>query len=105
MTFSNYVEVGDHFGYCNFYSAVRFLSEDLKVMHSSIRHLWSKTMLRSLFESAYKWRVSFLGFRYISLVFLLINNSINRLCLYQFLGTKTTESNKSLKTDANGAYW
>ena len=38
------------------------------------------------------------------LVFLLISNLINRLCLHQFLGTKTTEANKSLKTDANGAY-
>ena len=34
--------------------------------------------------------------------FLLIKNP--RLCLHQFLGTKTTEANKSLKTDANGAY-
>ena len=36
-------------------------------------------------------------------VFLVIKNPINRLRLYQFLGTKTTEANKSLKTDANGA--
>ena len=28
----------------------------------------------------------------------------NRLCLHQFLETKTTEVNKSLKTDANGAH-
>ena len=33
----------------------------------------------------------------------LIKNPINRLRLYQFLRTKTTEANKSLKTDANGA--
>ena len=38
------------------------------------------------------------------LVFLLISNLINRLCLHQFLGTKTNEANKSLKTDANRAY-
>ena len=39
-------------------------------------------------------------------VFLVINNPIiNRLCLHQFLGTKATEANKSLKTDANGAYY
>ena len=36
--------------------------------------------------------------------FLLISNLTNRLRLHQFLGTKTTEMNKSLKTDANGAY-
>ena len=40
----------------------------------------------------------------LSLVFLLISNLINRLHLHQFLGTKTTVANKSLKTDANGAY-
>ena len=40
----------------------------------------------------------------LSLVFLLISNPTNRLRLHPFLGTKTTEVNKSLKTDANGAY-
>ena len=40
----------------------------------------------------------------LSLVFLLIRNLISRLRLHQFLGTKTTLVNKSLKTDANGAY-
>ena len=35
---------------------------------------------------------------------LLISNLINRLRLHQFLRTKTTEANMSLKTDANGAY-
>ena len=29
---------------------------------------------------------------------------MNKLRLYQFFGTKTTEKNKSLKTDANEAY-
>ena len=38
-----------------------------------------------------------------SLVFLLISNLTNGLRLHQFLGTKTTEANKSLKTDANSA--
>ena len=38
----------------------------------------------------------------LSLVFLLISNLTNGLRLHQFLGTKTTEANKSLKTDANG---
>ena len=33
-------------------------------------------------------------------VFLLIKNPINRLCLHQFLETKTTEVNKLLKTEA-----
>ena len=37
-------------------------------------------------------------------VFLLLKNPINRLPLHQFLGTKTTEVNKSLNTDANEAY-
>ena len=37
---------------------------------------------------------------YLRLVFLLINNLTNGL-LHQFLATKTTEANKSLKTDAN----
>ena len=41
----------------------------------------------------------------LSLVFLLISNPINKLCLHWFLGTKTTEVGKSLKTDANGAYY
>ena len=40
----------------------------------------------------------------LSLIFLLISNPTNRLRLHQFLGTKTTEANKSLKTDANGAH-
>ena len=38
-----------------------------------------------------------------SLIILLISNLINKLRLHQFLGTKTTETNKSLKTDANVA--
>ena len=37
------------------------------------------------------------------LVFLLISNLISWLHLHQFLGTKTTEANKSLKSDANGS--
>ena len=41
---------------------------------------------------------------HLSLIFLLISNLINKLRLHQFLGTKTIEANKSLKTDANGAY-
>ena len=40
----------------------------------------------------------------LSLVFLLISNLTNWLLLHQFLGTKTTKANKSLKTDANGAH-
>ena len=40
---------------------------------------------------------------YISLIFLLISNLINKLHLNQFLGTKG-ETNKSLKADANEAY-
>ena len=34
---------------------------------------------------------------------LIIKNPINRFRLHQFLGTKTTEANKSLKTDATRA--
>ena len=45
-----------------------------------------------------------LTFLYISLVFLLISNLTNGLRLHQFLGTKTNEANKLLKTDANGAH-
>ena len=37
-------------------------------------------------------------------VFLPIKNPINRLRLHQFLSAKTTEANKSLKTDAKEAY-
>jgi hypothetical protein len=40
----------------------------------------------------------------LSPLFLLISNLINKLGLDQFLGTKTIETNKSLKTDANEAY-
>ena len=32
---------------------------------------------------------------------MLISNLINKLRFHQFLGTKITETNKSLKTDAN----
>ena len=39
----------------------------------------------------------------LSLVFLLISNLTSCLRLHQFLEKKTTETNKSLKTDANGA--
>ena len=39
-----------------------------------------------------------------SLVFLLIRNLTNGLSLPQLLGTKTTEVNMVLKTDANGAH-
>ena len=42
---------------------------------------------------------------HLSLLFLLTSNLISWLFLHQFLGTKNTEANKSLKTDANGAYW
>ena len=42
-------------------------------------------------------------FIYLSLVFLLISNPTSWLRLHQFLWSKTTESSKSLKTDANGA--
>ena len=38
------------------------------------------------------------------LIFLLIINLTNGLRLHQFIGTKTTEANKSLKTDANRAH-
>ena len=38
------------------------------------------------------------------LVLLLISNLTNGLRLHQFLRTKTTETNKPLKTDANGAH-
>ena len=41
---------------------------------------------------------------HLSLVFLLISNLTNGLHFSQFLGTKTTEVNKFLKTDANGAH-
>ena len=40
----------------------------------------------------------------LSLVFLFISKLISRLRLHQFLGTKAIVANKSLKTDANGAY-
>ena len=43
-------------------------------------------------------------FRVYSLVLLLISNLTNGLRLHQFLMSKTTEVNKSLKTDANGAH-
>ena len=39
-----------------------------------------------------------------ALSFYSLKNPINRLRLHQFLGTKTTEANHSLKTDANKAY-
>ena len=40
----------------------------------------------------------------LSLVFLLISNLKNGLCLHQCLMSKTTEANKSLKTDANRSH-
>ena len=39
-----------------------------------------------------------------SLVLLLISNLTNELRLYQFLASKTSQANKSLKTDENGAH-
>ena len=42
--------------------------------------------------------------RILSLVLLLISNFTNGLCLHYFLVTKSEEANKSVKTDANGAY-
>ena len=42
--------------------------------------------------------------QYLSPIFLLISNLINKLRLHHFLGTKTTETNQLLKTDANVAY-
>ena len=41
----------------------------------------------------------------LSLVFLLISSLTNWLHLHQFLGTKTTDANKSLKADANRAHY
>ena len=41
---------------------------------------------------------------FLSLVLLLISNLTNGLRLHHFLGTKTTETNKCLKTDANGVH-
>ena len=40
----------------------------------------------------------------LSLVFLLISNLTNGLRLHQFLRSKSTEANKSLKSDANRAH-
>ena len=48
--------------------------------------------------------INLLGTGELSLIFLLISNLISRLRLHQFLGTKTTEANKSLKNDANGTH-
>ena len=45
-----------------------------------------------------------LGINEYSLIFPLISNLINKLCLHQFFGDKITETNKSLKADANEAY-
>ena len=56
-------------------------------------------------KSRYKLRhhgTVFLG--HLSLVLLLISNLTNGLLLHQFLVTKSEEANKSVKTDANGAY-
>ena len=39
--------------------------------------------------------------KYLSLI---ISYFVNKLGLHQFLGTKITETNKLLKTDANKAY-
>ena len=41
----------------------------------------------------------------LSPLFLLDSNFINNLGLHQILGTKTTETKKLLKTDANEAYY
>ena len=41
----------------------------------------------------------------LSLVFLLISNLTNGLRLHQFLRTRTTDANKSLKTYANQTQW
>ena len=51
--------------------------------------------------AVHSWLILFLK---LSLVLLLISNLTNELCLHQFLGTKTSEMNMSLKTDANKAH-
>ena len=47
---------------------------------------------------------TFIPTSFLSLVLLLISNLTNGLHLHQFLVTKRAEVNKSVKTDANGAY-
>ena len=48
--------------------------------------------------------ITLLDLSNLSLVLLIISNLTNELRLHQFLMSKTTEVNKSLKTDANGAH-
>ena len=48
--------------------------------------------------------VTLLLSRHLSVVFLFISNLTNGLRLHQFLMSKTTKANKSLKTDANRAH-
>ena len=52
-------------------------------------------------ERLIQFESNFYTYLLLSLVFLFISNLTSWLRLYQFLGTKTTEVNKSLKTDAN----
>ena len=75
-----------------------------------IQKAWAiNTELESFLRHTVKWALPLIFTEtyilpYLSLVFLLISNLTNGLHLHQFLGTKTTEANKSLETDANGAY-
>ena len=61
----------------------------------NMKSLWIKT----IFLQHHFYLVCIL-----SLVLLLISNLTNGLRLHQFVETKTTVANKSIKTDANGAY-
>ena len=55
-------------------------------------------------ERLIQFESNFYTYLLLSLVFLFISNLTSWLRLYQFLGTKTTEANKSLKTNANEDY-
>ena len=73
----------------------------LLVQDAVIFNYWKLLVI----SSNYFWRLLLEKILFVSFpVFLLLENPINRLPLHQFLGTKTTEVNKSLNTDANEAY-
>ena len=93
------------------------LSLERKISHRSwgdiagyelhlLTDLLSKERNMCFFVSSHslKLKENYTNWNNLSLVFLLISNLTNGLHWHQFLGTKTTEANKSLKTNANRAH-
>ena len=95
--------------WCSLYDNTVSILKSTVLSHLLRLYFWLMSQMFSL------WYYTFLFYKIKSnklshqlcnwnLHFLFISNLINKLRLHQFLGTKTIDASKSLKTDANGAY-